>query len=401
MTTLFNWSVTQNLDPPKISSARNKFSCKSGPPWENLDPLTHVQKARSKLTLFWYGRCLYWRDSCLERSVTASFNREMASKTTMITIFWKTRKKTHLGLCHQLRIKQDLPLWIGEGQERAVRKHAATLVIEDGECLSSRRTGKSRWLGAEKISCLLSRLAILSQHLVILIWYEEDMEKINWEVLLERDGCWYGWFCKCILIVYNLSSGTHGTPPRSATVYSHSSAIIDLTTWIQNNLYMLSVSAKNRILSPTAWLSSGSHSRQQPTHGGTATALFRPDLLIFNWKRAMYSDLAQWCRPLARCKQRWFVWDKPGSDLRQHVQATYNCYATANSSNHENQCTTHHSGICWSTAYLKMSKLSNTGRTHPGLLFMQNAWCRSDDQVFRMWGMISHAIMCKNRPGCT
>jgi len=54
---------------------------------------------------------------------------------------------------------------------------------------------------------------------------------------------------------------------KQSKVSSHPSAIIDLTkspprkklkspkTWIQNNLYTLSVSAKNRILSPTAWLS--------------------------------------------------------------------------------------------------------------------------------------------------
>ena len=55
-------------------------------------------------------------------------------------------------------------------KKRSVRKRAATLVLEDGEVFVSRRTGKSRWLGAEKISCFLSRLAILTQHLVILVW---------------------------------------------------------------------------------------------------------------------------------------------------------------------------------------------------------------------------------------
>ena len=54
---------------------------------------------------------------------------------------------------------------------------------------------------------------------------------------------------------------------KQSKVSSHPSAIINLTkspprkklkspkTWIQNNLYTLSVSANNRILSPTAWLS--------------------------------------------------------------------------------------------------------------------------------------------------
>ena len=118
-------SVMQNLDPQKISSARNKFSCKIGTPLGKFGPLTHAQKARSKLILSWYayGRCWLLGAKC--HSFIQSRNGQQ-ERWWQQSFGRRQERRLHLGLRHPLCLKKTYPCELVKDKKRAVRKHAAT-----------------------------------------------------------------------------------------------------------------------------------------------------------------------------------------------------------------------------------------------------------------------------------
>ena len=81
----------------------------------------------------------------MERSVTASFNRKMASKNDDDNDLSGEDKKDRILDCaiHYV-LNKTYPCELEKGKERAVRKCAAMLVLRMVKCLSSRRAGKSR-----------------------------------------------------------------------------------------------------------------------------------------------------------------------------------------------------------------------------------------------------------------
>ena len=138
-------------------------------------------------------------------------------------------------------------------------------------------------------------------------------------------------------------------------VSSHPSAIIDLTkspprkklkspkTWIRNNLYTLSVSAKNRILSPTAWLSDDIIEAAQalirdsnPLMGGLQLP-YLGQTCSFSIERGHFIQI------LHNGADHWLVASNVGLCETNQVQIITACTgdlqlqknATANSSNHE------------------------------------------------------------------
>ena len=84
------------------------------------------------------------RDGCLERSVTASFNSEMASKNDDDNNLLEEDKKEGCILDCTIHyvLNKTYPCELEKDKKRAVRKRAATLVLEDGEVFVQQKNRK-------------------------------------------------------------------------------------------------------------------------------------------------------------------------------------------------------------------------------------------------------------------